>query len=107
MYGLSKVNRPINKNITKSFSTTYYPGYWHKFIRLVKNQEIFTHIQKKGQSMKTSHEMTQMMKFASNFKAAILTKFTDKKENIIIRNKWTGNQSIENKTKGNSRTEKY
>lgn len=51
--------------------------------------------------------MTQMMKFASNFKAAILTKFTDKKENIIIRNKWTGNQSIENKTKGNSRTEKY
>ena len=31
--------------------------------------------------MKISHEMTQMLQFASNFKAAILMKFTNEEEN--------------------------
>lgn len=31
--------------------------------------------------MKISHEMTQMLQFANNLKAAILKKFTNEKEN--------------------------
>lgn len=34
--------------------------------------------------MKINHEMTQMLKFAKNVKAVILTMFTEKKKNIII-----------------------
>lgn len=41
--------------------------------------------------MKISHDVTQMMKFAKNFKAAILTMFTDNKENITIMHEWAGN----------------
>lgn len=35
-----------------------------------------------------------MLTFANNFKAAILTMFTEKKKNIIM-NEWTRNQSTE------------
>lgn len=53
--------------------------------------------------MKIIHEITKM-KFVNNFKAAILTMFTDIKKNIII-NEWARNQSMERNK--NSKTEKY
>lgn len=34
--------------------------------------------------MKINSEMTQMLKFANNFKAAILTMIKEKKKNIIM-----------------------
>lgn len=51
-----------------------------------------------------------MLKFANNFKAAILIMFTDKKGNN--HKEWMDRKSeyrkkIERETKGNSRTEKY
>lgn len=43
--------------------------------------------------MKINCDMTEMLKYANNFKAAILM-VTEKKKNIIM-SEWTGNQSTE------------
>lgn len=58
--------------------------------------------------MRISHEMTQMLQFANNLKAAILMKFTNEKKTII--KEWTKKakaQKNKRETKGNSQTEKY
>lgn len=47
--------------------------------------------------------MTQSLKFVNNFKAAILTMFTEKKKNIIMNRQEI--RALKEK-KGNSRTEK-
>lgn len=52
--------------------------------------------------MKISHDITQMMKCANNFKAAILTTFRDNKGTITIMHEWAGNQSTEKKNKKKS-----
>lgn len=62
-----------------------------KITRPTKNQEHFIHVQKERKLMKISHDITQMMKCANNFKAAILTTFRDNKGTITIMHEWAGN----------------